>query len=103
MSTYEEGYRRGFLDGFRAAQELLANTPVDDVEEDVFIQAAEWLRRHDGTASVRELLTYKVGGVRTSAEARELIALLVDRGLAERSTVIAGGHEQMRVTLRQED
>jgi Protein of unknown function (DUF3987) len=53
----------------------LACTPIDKKVE----QAMAWIQSHGGTASVRDVIRYKVAGVKSATEAKALLRDLEDR------------------------
>lgn len=44
-------------------------------------QAMAWIRRHDGSASVRDIVRFKVCGIQTASEGKSLLEDLADRHL----------------------
>jgi hypothetical protein len=64
--------------------------------------AVEWLKRRSGqSASQRELVTFKVGGIRTSQDGSALFKILEQNGLGriEQFTPAHGGPTSIRFTL----
>ena len=57
----------------------LACTPIDKKVE----QAIAWIQSHGGTASVRDVIRYKVAGVKSATEAKALLRDLEDRGFGK--------------------
>jgi hypothetical protein len=63
----------------RRVYSSLACTPIDKKVE----QAIAWIQSHGGTASVRDVVRYKVAGVKSATEAKALLRDLEDRGFGE--------------------
>jgi len=52
--------------------------------EDKKVQSAvEWIRKRGGTSSVRDFVTYRVAGIKTSKEAKNLFSDIQDRGFGK--------------------
>jgi len=70
-------------------------------EEQHVAKALDWLRRHQGTATVREFVTAKVAGVRDAPGAEALFSALEARGYArvEETHPSRGGRPTTRVHL----
>src|SRR5262249_3874434 len=47
------------------------------------LAAVAWIRRHEGAATVRDLLTARVAGLKTATATRKLLRELVDRGYGQ--------------------
>jgi hypothetical protein len=73
-ATLVDGY---FKDHTRSVYSRLHESPHD---RRVGL-ALQWITRHGGEVSARELLTYKVAGCSTAREVEALLADLVERGL----------------------
>jgi hypothetical protein len=64
----------------------------------------EWLRAHGGTATGRQLLRAKIGGIRRAVDAKDVIDLLEQDGRVKTAVIAApGAQESLQVTLIDDD
>jgi hypothetical protein len=78
------------------ARRVFARLQVDPIDQQV-TTAMDWIRKHGNLVTAREMQMHRVGGVKSSTEAKALLRTLEDRGLGK---VSEGRKNTMTFTLR---